>query len=585
MQTRIIAADPPASGDLRALSESFWEGFLAANPTFATVMGDRRFDDRLEDLSPEGRAAETDRLEATARAARAIDPAGLGGRERVTRSMLVEEAEGQLATLRTLVDEWSLSPINGPQSWLVDLVDYQPIRTVEEGRAMVARWRAIDAHLDQAIEGLRRAMARGQVASIVPVDRVIDEVRGLVATPADEWRLAAPAAEAHDDWPPAELEEFRTALRAAVAEVVVPAFTHYLEVLEQEIRPAARPSDRPGIVHVPGGEAAYRALIRTHTTLDLDPAAVHELGLAEIERIDRAFVDLGAKVLGVHGLDPTLAALRRDPALRFRTADEVFTAASDTLARAQAAVPAWFGRLPKAACEVVPIPSETEAHQTLAYYAWPALDGSRPGRFYVNLGAPETRPRFEAEALAFHESVPGHHLQIAIAQELEGVPAFQRALGSTAFAEGWGLYTERLADEMGLYTSDLDRFGILSFDAWRAGRLVVDTGMHAMGWTRDQAIDFMRAHTALGDNNIAVEIDRYIAWPGQALAYKIGQLEILRLRGLAEARLGPRFDIRDFHDIVLGSGAVGLATLDGIVEAWLHTASPDRTATGAGEVS
>jgi uncharacterized protein (DUF885 family) len=585
MQTRVIAADPPASGDLRALSESFWEGFLAANPTFATVMGDRRFDDRLEDLSPEARAAEMDRLEATATAARAIDPAGLGGRDRVTRSMLVEEAEGQLATLRTQVDEWSLSPINGPQSWLVDLVDYQPIRSVEEGRAMVDRWRAIDVHLDQAIEGLRRAMARGQVASIVPVERVIDEVRGLVATPADEWRLAAPAAEAHDDWPPAELEQFRAALRAAVAEVVVPAFTHYLEVLEQEIRPAARPPDRPGIVHVPGGAGAYRALVRTHTTLDLDPAAVHELGLAEIERIDQAFLDLGAKVLGVHGLDPTLAALRRDPALRFRTADEVFAAARDTLVRAQAAVPAWFGRLPKAACEVLPIPSETEAHQTLAYYAWPALDGSRPGRFYVNLGEPETRPRFEAEALAFHESVPGHHLQIAIAQELEGLPAFQRALGSTAFVEGWGLYTERLADEMGLYTSDLDRFGILSFDAWRAGRLVVDTGMHALGWTRDQAIDFMRAHTALGDNNIAVEIDRYIAWPGQALAYKIGQLEILRLRGLAETRLGPRFDIRDFHDVVLGSGAVGLATLDGIVEAWLDTASEDRTATGAGELS
>ena len=559
----------PASVELRALAEAFWEGFLRAHPTFATIMGDRRFDDRLEDLSPAARAAELARLEATLDGARAIDPAGLDGRDRVTRSMLIEEAEGQLGALRTQVDEWSLNPIDGPQSWLIDLVDYQPITTVEEGRAMVARWRATGRHIDQAIEGLRRAMARGQVASIVPVERVIDEVRGLVATPADEWRLASPAREAHDDWPDPELEAFRTDLRAAVAEVVVPAFARYLEVLEAEIVPVARPSDRPGILHVPGGEAAYRALIRAHTTLDLEPTEVHDRGLTEIEGIDRAFADLGAKVLGVHGLEATLGALRGDPALRFSKAEEVFAVARDTLARAEAAVPAWFGRLPEARCEVVPIPSETEAHQTIAYYAWPALDGSRPGRYYINLSAPETRPRYEAEALAMHESVPGHHLQIAIAQELEGLPAFQRALGSSAFAEGWGLYTERLADEMALYTSDLDRFGILSFDAWRACRLVVDTGMHALGWTRDEAIDFMRAHTALGDNNIAVEVDRYIAWPGQALAYKIGQGEILRLRALAESRLGSRFDIRAFHDVVLGSGAVGLVTLAGIIEDWL----------------
>jgi len=562
-------ADPTASTRLRSLADAFWETFLLNHPTFATVMGDHRFDDRLEDLSPEAREAEIERLAATLGAAEAIDPADLGDRDKVTRSMLIEEVGGQLGALRPRIDEWSLNPIDGPQSWLIDLVDYQPITTPEDGRKLVARWRAVGSHIDQVIEGLRRGIARGQVACVVPVERVIDEVRGLVAAPALDWRMAAPAGGAHEDWPPAELEGFRVRLVAAVEDVVIPAFARYLEVLETEIVPAARPSDRPGLVHVPGGEDAYRALTRTHTTLDLEPVAVHELGLAEIERIDREFEDLGARVLGVHGLEATLAALRADPALRFRTADEIFATARDTLARAQAAAPAWFGRLPNAPCEVFQIPRETEQHQTLAYYAWPALDGSRPGRFYVNLHAPETRPRYEAEALAFHEAVPGHHLQIAIGQELEGLPAFQRALGSNAFAEGWGLYTERLADEMGLYSSELDRFGILSFDAWRACRLVVDTGMHALGWTRDQAIDFMRAHTALGDNNIANEVDRYIAWPAQALAYKIGQHEILRLRAMAESRLGPRFDIRAFHDAVLGSGAVGLLTLAGIVGAWI----------------
>jgi uncharacterized protein (DUF885 family) len=275
-------------------------------------------------------------------------------------------------------------------------------------------------------------------------------------------------------------------------------------------------------------------------------------------------------VLGVHGLEATLAALQADPALRFANADEVLATARGTLARAQAAVPAWFGRLPMAACDVVPIPAESAPHQTLAYYAWPALDGSRPGRFHINLHAPETRARYEAEALAFHEAVPGHHLQLAIAQELQDVPTFQRVLGSNAFAEGWALYTESLADEMGLYSSDMDRFGILSFDAWRACRLVVDTGIHGLGWTRDQAIAFMREHTALDDGNIANEVDRYIAWPGQALAYKLGQLEIMRLRARAAAALGERFDIRAFHDAVLEHGAVGLTTLAGNIEAWIE---------------
>ena len=235
--------------------------------------------------------------------------------------------------------------------------------------------------------------------------------------------------------------------------------------------------------------------------------------------------------------------------------------AEASLARAVAAIPAWFGRLPRADCEVVRMQPHEEQHSTIAYYREPPQDGSRPGRYYVNTYAPETRPRYEAEALAFHEAVPGHHLQVAIGQELEQLPAFRRHAETTAFVEGWGLYSERLADEMGLYSGDLDRIGMLSYDAWRASRLVVDTGMHALGWSRGQAIDFMTAHTALGLNNIANEVDRYIGWPGQALAYKIGQLEIRRLRTEAEAALGAAFDIRRFHDAVLGHGALPLCVL------------------------
>ena len=554
---------------LTELADRFWEEVLEASPTWATVLGDRRFDDRLDDIRPEALAAlERDRR-ATVAAATAIDPVALTTRERITRQMLIDEAEGQAAQVATHATEWSVDPLNGPQTALLDLVDYQTVTTPEDGAHLVARWREIGPHLVATIANLREAAADGRVATRAAVERTIDILRGLEAVPLGEWKLAGPATEEHPDWPAADLASFRRAVHAAVEEVAAPAFREYREVLESEILPIARPQDRVGIVHLPGGRAAYDAFIRVHTTLALEPEAIHETGRREIARIDAEFVELGRKLLGTTDMASTLAALRDDPKLRFATSGEVFSTARRSLERATAAIPDWFGRLPRAACDVVPIPSHAEAHQTIAYYSWPAIDGSRPGRYYINLHAPTTRPRYEAEALAFHEAVPGHHLQIAIAQELEGLPAFQRMLGSTAFSEGWGLYTERLSDEMGLYSGDLDHFGILSFDAWRAGRLVVDTGMHALGWSRDQAIAYLREHTALGWNNIDNEVDRYIVWPGQALAYKIGQLEILRLRADARERLGSRFDIKGFHDAVLGSGAVSLTTLGQIVDAWV----------------
>lgn len=261
-----------------------------------------------------------------------------------------------------------------------------------------------------------------------------------------------------------------------------------------------------------------------------------------------------------------LKRLRSDPSLYFSSRDEVFEKAEEALAKAKAAIPKWFGRLPQADCEVVLMEEHEEKHSTIAYYRQPAADGSRPGRYYINTSEPNTRPRYEAEALAYHESIPGHHLQIAIAQELEDIPEFRKHSGVTAFVEGWGLYSERLADEMGLYSADLDRIGILSYDSWRACRLVVDTGMHAMGWARDKAINFMFENSGLAKNNIVNEVDRYITWPGQALAYKTGQLEITRLRHISKDHLGERFEIKSFHDAVLRNGAVPLEALRQLIE-------------------
>ncbi|HEV8595010.1 MAG TPA: DUF885 domain-containing protein, partial [Thermoplasmata archaeon] len=369
----------------------------------------------------------------------------------------------------------------------------------------------------------------------------------------------------HEDWREEEREEFRDALAGAVRDRVRPAFRRYQGFLERDILPASRSEERPGIMHIQGGREDYARLIRVYTSLDLSPETIHDTGMKEVARINGEMERLGETVFGIRDRRAILEKLRTDPDLCFTTRDEVAAKAESALARAKAAIPKWFGRLPKADCEVVRMGEHEEKHSTIAYYRQPAADGSRPGRYYINTYAPETRPRYEAEALAYHEAIPGHHLQLAIMQELSDLPAFRRYGGVTAFVEGWGLYTERLSDEMGLYSSDLDRIGMLSYEAWRACRLVVDTGMHALAWTRERAIDFMVENTALAKNNIVNEVDRYITWPGQAVAYKTGQLEILRLREEARRRLGSRFGVKEFHDVLLGDGAVDLPTLRSIV--------------------
>jgi uncharacterized protein (DUF885 family) len=561
-------APTPSAAALADLAAEYWEALLADEPLFATSIGDRRYDDRMKDPRPEARAAWASRLEELAAREAGLDDAGLDADERVTRSALRESLQGDMSRVRTAIDDWTVDPLEGPQVEFENIESYQPVATPEQGAAMVARWRAMGPYVDATIENLRRSLGEGRVAVRAPVERAIAELDETAGAPDDTLGLLAPAHVDHPDWPAGDLVAFREALADAVREVVRPAFSRLRAVLAHEILPAARPDDRPGIAHLAGGADAYRDLIRYHTSLDLSAEDLHATGLAEIARIDAEFVGLGSRVLGTFGLDETLARLRQDPALHFAAREEIVAVAEGSLARARAALPATFGILPRAECVVVPMGPHEEEHGTIAYYRQPAADGSRPGQYYVNASAPETRPRYEAQALAFHESIPGHHLQIAIGQELTGIPEFRRHLGPTSFFEGWGLYTERLADEMGLYSGDLDRFGILSFDAWRACRLVVDTGMHALGWSRDAAIDFMSAHTALGANNIANEVDRYIVWPGQALAYKAGQLEILRLREAARVTLGERFDIRGFHDVVLGGGALPLATLGQVVDAW-----------------
>ena len=549
------------SGRLAALAKEYWEERLSDDPLLATALGDRRFDAMLPDISAGSRAGRRRKYEGVARRCEAISDSGLGARERLTQAALLVDAGSMAAYYSCGLEEWVVDPLQGFQNELMNLESYQPVRTPKQGRDMVLRWQAIGPYVDQHVANLKAGASTGRVAVRAAVEKVTDELDDLLKRPDSDWPLLRPLGARHRGWTEGEEKRFREGLTRAVAESARPGFARYLRFLRGEILPRARPQEKPGIMHISRGAEAYATLIQVHTSLSLTPQELHQTGLTEVARINREMEELGGRVFGVSDRKELLKRLRTDDSLYFASGDEVFAKAEAALSKANAAISKWFGRLPKTKCEVARMEAHEEKHSTIAYYRPPAADGSRPGRYYINTSAPETRPRYEAEALAYHESVPGHHLQIAIAQELRGIPEFRKNSGVTAFIEGWGLYSERLAEEMGLYTSDLDRIGILSFDSWRACRLVVDTGMHAMGWTREQAIEYMVRSTALAKNNIVNEVDRYITWPGQALAYKTGQLEIMELRREAEARLSKGFDIRRFHDVLLGDGAVPLPVL------------------------
>lgn len=557
-----------ADDTLKQLLSDHWEDTLQRSPSFATEQGDHRYDDRIADPSltavAEGRAARDAFLDR----ARAFDREALAEADRVTLDLFTWELTSDARTDVCRFETWSFSSTSNPVSDWNYLPEVHTVTTAKDGRNLVARYRAIPDAIDATIANLRVGLAEGRVGNATSVGKALAMADAQVAQDLAVWPLLAPGTVDHPDWSAKETAAFRRDLRKAVEHGIRPAYQRWADFLRTEVLPVARADDNAGLKALPDGEACYLSVMERHTTLPLLPADVHATGVSELERIHADFRDLGEKQFGTRDLQAIFERLRTDPALRFTTAEEVEAVAAEGLARAQAAVPTWFGIQPKTPCIVRRTPDYEAPYTSIAYYRPPHTDGTKPGEYFINTYAPETRPRHEALVLAFHESVPGHHLQIAIAQELEAVPAFRQNLLVTAYVEGWALYTESLAEEMGLYATDLDRLGKLSFDAWRASRLVVDTGIHDLGWSREQAERFMLENTPLAANNVHNEVDRYLNWPGQALAYKTGQLEISRLRRDAEARLGERFDIKGFHDVVLGGGPVTLGLLRTRVEAW-----------------
>ncbi len=473
-------ATATASQDLAKLCDEYWQGYLQTYPTEATSLGDKRYDDRLEDITPAGIAKETRRLESVLARARAIGEQSLPLGDRLTRTALITEVESQLAWTSCGFEEWSVNPVFGPQVTLMNLPDYTTIETPQDAAAYVARCRAMGKYLDDHVANLRIGLAKGKTAARDAVLKTIDELERLTASPVESLAVWKPAKVERTGWSSGDRERFSKDLRSAIQTGLIPGLQHYRDFLQGSELPAARPPERAGLAALPDGPNCYRKMIRVHTSLDMTPDEIHQLGLERVAIFRRDLAALGQKVLGTSDVAEIQRRLRGDPKMFFKTSDEIEAKARETLSRALAAVPNWFGRIqPKARCEVKVMGMHEAPHSTIAYYRPPSADGKRPGTYMINTYLPETRPRYEAEALAFHESVPGHHLQIAVAQELTGLPEFRKHQGVTAYVEGWGLYAERLADDMGLYSSDTDRLGMLSFDAWRACRLVVDTGIHA----------------------------------------------------------------------------------------------------------
>ncbi len=554
-----VALDPNAA--VNDLADRFWEGLLERDPVWATILGDPRYDDRWPDLGPDGRAAEEAAYRAALAEARTIPTQGLGAEQVITRDLIVLVSETHLDLLAQKQYQLAIDHMSGPQVWPAELAQDQPADTPARLEALLARWRASPAMIEQYIETLAEGVADGRTAAAVPVRRAIEQIERLLALDPAQHPATAMVNVGDGDHEP---------VRAAVEAHIYPALRRLRDYLVTEYEPHAR--QQPGLSATPGGDEAYRLAIRVQTGLETTAQEVHEFGMTDLDAIE-AEMDEIAHRLGHADRAALRRALLEDPTNHTDDPSGIVKLAQDQTDRAYAAAPKYFGRLPSANCYVKAVEPYREADSPPAFYMPPSLDGSRQGQYYINTYRPAERQLHRIAAITFHEATPGHHFQIGIEMELKGLPAFRRLgarMAGTAYVEGWGLYTERLADEMGLYLDDRERLGMLEAQSFRAARLVVDSGLHAMGWTREQAIAFMHERGALPMVDAEIEVDRYTVWPAQALSYKIGQREIERARAEVAEAMGDRFDLRAFHDEVLGHGSLPLPTLRREILGWLE---------------
>jgi len=571
-------ADPPATpaaatvatedARFRSLRDESWEWLLRQYPTSATALGDKRYDDRWEDVSTENIAKQKEHHRGLLRRVKAIDPARLSAAEATNYALFRRDAEMQVAAAAFPGELLPVTQLGGVHTSLPSLIQSTNLATVRDFENLITRMRKYPALVEQNIALMQKGLALGVTPPKTTLGGVEAQIAALLADdPTDSTIYKLAFAEMPASIPDAVKGRLRDSGRKALQEHVLPALRKFRAFWTNEYYPLAR--ETVGLSALPNGAAWYAFSVREHTTTGLSPNAIHEIGLAEVRRI-RAEME---KVRGEAGFEGDLPAffdfLRTDPRFFFTEPDQLLTAYRDICKRVDPELPRLFGKLPRLPYGVKAVPEHSEKDMPAAYYALGSMAAGQPGYFFANTFDLKSRPKWEMESLTLHEAVPGHHLQSALAQEQADLPMFRRYAGYTAYSEGWGLYAESLGFDLGLYKDPYQRMGRCSNEMLRAVRLVVDTGIHAKGWTKEQAERYFRDNVATPDKEVEVEINRYIVWPGQALAYKIGELKIRELRTRAEKELGDQFDVRAFHDEVLGMGAVPLDVLEQHIQGWI----------------
>jgi uncharacterized protein (DUF885 family) len=552
---------------LLSLFDEEWQYELRTNPEWATQLGDNRYNDRLSDSSPEFFQADIELKRGFLTRFQAIDPAGLSRPDMLSRELMIRRLREEIEGAQFRQWEMPVNQMGGLHLELPDLVVLTPFNSVADYNNYLARLHQIPHAFDQVTANMRQGMRDGLMPPRYLLEKVAAEADN-VASKTENSPFAKPVKEFPSSVPAIEQKRLRDAVLAAIAGQIVPAYQRFASFVRTEYAPHGRTD--AGVWALPDGEARYRFAIRRITTTDMTPGEIHALGLKQIDEVESKMLAV-AHQLGFKDLASLNDHIRNDRRYYATSGQQVLDLYTNYARGMEPELPKLFGRLPKSKLTVIPMEASRSKNAVPADYSDGTPDGSRPGHINVNEWDPEHRLVLNIEAIAYHEGIPGHHLQLSLAQEIENLPEFRRHAGYTAFVEGWALYAERLGKEVGHYQDPYSDYGRLENEMWRAIRLVIDTGVHDKHWSREQMVDYFHRYTAMDEPNIQSEVDRYIAWPGQALAYKLGQLEIVKLREQARQKLGDKFDIRNFHDEVLGNGALPLDILDSEVNSWINS--------------
>ena len=557
------------NSDLQQLSSDFFQNSLDSSPTSAIMRGHKQYFDQIEELDEETFEKETKAVNDFISRLESIDPESLSNREKVTHGMLDFALSSNKDSLQDRSWEFGAG-VSGFTGFLIDYNQQMYVPDSESADMLLKRLELYKRLFTQIADVQMIGLKNNRVATERNLLRTIDQLENYLGSSLedDPLLLINFSPEISDSF----ISDWKEKAKKIIDSNIRPTVLAYLEQLKSDHIPKGRPDEHSGIMWIDGGEETYLRALRKYTGhKNITVKEVHEVGLSEIERLKKEFFEIGENVFpGVSTPEEVLQKMQTEPSMRYESKEQMLQLAVDTIERAYKPLDQWFTVFPKSPCKVLPVPAESEQHAPPAYYYPPLPDGSRDGTYFLNTYKAETKSIFEAESVAFHEAIPGHHLDRTIAVELQDVPEFQKYVASTAFVEGWGLYSEQLANEMGLYSNDVQQLGRLGNDAWRACRLVLDTGMHGMGWSRNEAIEFFRANSPIEEINAEIETDRYIAWPGQACSYKMGQLKIEELRRKAENELGDKFDIRYFHDEVLCDGGITLPILENKIKDFIQ---------------